>query len=269
MLAACSERDGDNVEAERQYRKALAIARKVSEDGVSVAAISNNLAGLLTNRGDYREAEELYNETLAIVLKVHGHEHPKVTLVLNNLGTLFKKRGDYKSAEHFFREALETNRKLLGDEHPIVAGALVNLGQLLADNGDYNAAEPLLRECLAIRGLLIDPQSVHYWLVENTRSLLGRALVGRGAALASSSPQQAIELFAEAEPLVLGGYEWLSTNSEQIDPSLPEELRIQRVREARERVFHLYDAWHAAEPEAGHDADAAAWRMKMEQQPEP
>jgi hypothetical protein len=41
------------------------------------------------------------------------------------------------------------------------------------------------------------------------------------------------------------------------------------VNEAGERVLWLYDAWHAAEPDAGHDARAAEWRAELENLPGP
>ena len=38
-----------------------------------------------------------------------------------------------------------------------------------------------------------------------------------------------------------------------------------RKREALERIVKLYEAWHAAEPDSGHDADAAEWRGQLEE----
>ncbi len=63
----------------------------------------------------------------------------------------------------------------------------------------------------------------------------------------------------DAEPLLLEGYEGLTTAAEAI----PEKIRDQRIRESVQRIIDLYDAWHAADPEKGYDAKAAAWRAKL------
>jgi hypothetical protein len=41
------------------------------------------------------------------------------------------------------------------------------------------------------------------------------------------------------------------------------------VKQAGERVVWLYDAWHAAQPDAGHDDRAAEWRAGLENFPGP
>lgn len=67
---------------------------------------------------------------------------------------------------------------------------------------------------------------------------------------------------AEAEPLLLEGYERMKDH--------PEASNV-RKREALERIVKLYDAWNEAEPDAGYDAKAAAWLAKLppEKTPQP
>ena len=57
--------------------------------------------------------------------------------------------------------------------------------------------------------------------------------------------------YAEAEPLVVGGYEGMKAREARID--VPERFRL---REAAERVVHLYEAWN--QPDR-----AAAWKAKL------
>ena len=47
-------------------------------------------------QGKYDEAEPLYRETLAILKKVHGDEHPSVATGLNNLASLLKSQVSIK-----------------------------------------------------------------------------------------------------------------------------------------------------------------------------
>ena len=90
------------------------------------------------------------------------------------------------------------------------------------------------RMCLAIRAKA-EPEA---WSRFNTMSLLGEALLGQGR-------------HAEAEPLVVSGYEGLKAR----EASIPPQARS-RLDEAAERVVRLYEAW-------GKPAQAAAWKAKL------
>ncbi len=59
---------------------------------------------------------------------------------------------------------------------------------------------------------------------------------------------------AEAESLLLDA----AAQCERSEVS----LRVRR-RSVLTRLVELYDAWHAAEPEVGYDAKAAAWRVRL------
>jgi hypothetical protein len=98
----------------------------------------------------------------------------------------------------------------------------------------YAEAEPLLRECLAIRAA----NQPDAWLTFKARSQLGGSLLGQ-------------EKYAEAEPLVLTGYEGMQAQEAWI-PGLDKNWLI----EAGERIVALYDAW-------GKPGAAAAWRAKL------
>jgi hypothetical protein len=69
-------------------------------------------------------------------------------------------------------------------------------------------------------------------------SLLGRALLGQGR-------------YTEAEPLIVPGYEGMKEREAKI--AVPERPSL---REAAERVVHLYEAW-------GQTEQAAAWKAKL------
>jgi hypothetical protein len=92
----------------------------------------------------------------------------------------------------------------------------------------------VLRECLAIRAKAIPDD----WSRFNTMSLLGGALLGQ-------------ERYAEAEPLIVPGYEGLKAHEAKIPP--PGKVRLP---EAAERVVRLYEAW-------GKPEQATAWKAKL------
>ena len=111
---------------------------------------------------------------------------------------------------------------------------LAVLGLSLIQQGKWAEAEAILRECLAIREK-VQPDE---WTTFNTRSLLGGSLLGQ-------------KKYAEAEPLIVSGYEGMKAREAKIPP--PGKPRL---AEAAERVVKLYEAW-------GKKDKAAEWRARL------
>ncbi len=77
----------------------------------------NNLAALL-EKGDYAEAEPLYQRALEAQERTLGKEHPDTLASVNNLAGLLQDKGDYAGAEPLYRRAMEAQERTLGKEHP-------------------------------------------------------------------------------------------------------------------------------------------------------
>ena len=133
-------------------------------------------------------------------------------------------------------EYLAGQRKRLGEDDLRFAGGLASVGDDLLKHGQDAAAEKVLRECLTIR----TKKQPDDWRTFNTRSMLGGALVGQ-------------KKYAEAEPLLLQGYEGMK----QREAAIPPEVRRIRLIEALGRNVLLYDAW-------GRKDKAEAWREKLQ-----
>jgi hypothetical protein len=86
--------------------------------------------------------------------------------------------------------------------------------------GQHAAAEPLLRECLTIREKNGRDDSAIF----STQSMLGAALAGQ-------------KKYAEAEPLLLKGYERMKAREKSIPPKAGS-----RVAESLDRLVELYTA---------------------------
>ena len=99
----------------------------------------------------------------------------------------------------------------------------------------YPEAESLLRECLAIR----EKTEPDAWTTFNTKSMLGGALLGQ-------------KKYAEAEPLLLAGYEGMK----QREAKIPPEGKV-RMDEALERLIQLAKA-------TGKKQEEAKWRTELE-----
>src|SRR5262249_46953872 len=107
-------------------------------------------------------------------------------------------------------------------------------GWQLIRAGQFADAERLLREALTLREKS-DPDGLPTFQV---RSLLGGALLGQGR-------------YADAEPLILSGYEGMKRGEGAIPPAARKWLA-----DAGRRVVELYERW-------GRTAEAAAWRAKL------
>ncbi|MFM6897221.1 MAG: tetratricopeptide repeat protein, partial [Microcystis panniformis] len=64
------------------------------------------------------EAEPLYQQTLAMLKRLLGKEHPDVAKSLNNLANLYDSQGRYTEAEPLYLEAINIFRERLGENHP-------------------------------------------------------------------------------------------------------------------------------------------------------
>jgi hypothetical protein len=111
---------------------------------------------------------------------------------------------------------------------------MAQLGRNLIRQRKWIEAESLLRECLAIREKIQADDRATF----DTRSLLGASLLGQGR-------------FAEAEPLLLAGYEGLKVREAGLKAWRPED-----PDKGAMSIVSLYEAW-------GRPKEAAAWRAKL------
>jgi hypothetical protein len=116
------------------------------------------------------------------------------------------------------RQVLANARQTLPEDSPQLAEKLVSFGFSLLEMKGYTEAEPLLRECLAIR----EKTQPDAWNTFNVHSLLGGALLGQ-------------QKYADAEPLLLKGYEGMKAREKTISAR-----GNTRLPEALDRLIELY-----------------------------
>jgi eukaryotic-like serine/threonine-protein kinase len=114
------------------------------------------------------------------------------------------------------------------------------LGRILLERRRGAEAEAHLRDSLAIW----EARRPDDWNRFDTQSLLGSSLLGQ-------------KKFAEAEPLLLSGYQGMRAR----DAKLPASKKFY-VTESGERIVRLYEGW-------GRTDEALAWRAKLTPLPAP
>jgi hypothetical protein len=145
------------------------------------------------------------------------------------------KLGDTSQALAALREMLADARGALPEDSPELAGRLAQYGLILLSLEAWDEAETLLRQALAIRAA----KAPEDWRTFNTKSMLGRALLGQ-------------KQLAAAEPLLLDGYRGMKEREATIEPA----GRV-RIPEALERLVFFYEA-------TGNAPKAAAWRSQLD-----
>jgi len=278
-------------EAEPLFVKALEIQRRVlGEEHRDTYVTMRNLARVYLGQGRYAEAEPLILKTLEIERRVLGAEHGDTVNTMNSLAVLYREQGRYAGAEPLFVKALEIERRVLGEEHSMTRNVMKNLTTLYLDAGRYEDAQRLSGQLLEIsrrtKGILdrdlarslallgesrcragkqveAEPvlrESAAIWershpdLWERYRAafLLGESLAGQGRSLRASDAAAAAAKYAEAEPLLLSGYEGLNARRN----TMPHAGREKYIPESLRRIVALYQSW-------GQEEKAKAWKDKL------
>jgi tetratricopeptide (TPR) repeat protein/tRNA A-37 threonylcarbamoyl transferase component Bud32 len=232
-LATVYLEQGKVAEAEPLAARALEVLRRLT--GREAAhTYAYKLAQLYFCQGRLSESETLITEVLEIRRRVLGEEDPSTLDAMRCLADVYSEQGKFAQAEPLFREALEAARKRHWEASVLASSLLASFGLYSLKQRRYAEAEPLWRERLRILEVI----SPNDWRTFNTKSMIGVSLLGQAR-------------HAEAEPLLLAGYEGMKQREETI----PAMAKI-RLTEAVERLVQLYDA-------LGEPRKAAVWRARL------
>jgi tetratricopeptide (TPR) repeat protein len=183
---------GDPARGDSLYQDALVIRRSLYGPRHSlIAAILIQLADNADRRGDPRAADSLYRDAEAMLREAYPQGHPTLGVTLHMHGNSLQRADRFADAEPLLRESRSLAERFDGGNSLSVAQADINLGFTLTMTGKYTEAEALDRDAIRIFRSMFDDKNA---LVVMARDHLGDALRGQ-------------RRFAEAEPLLLAGYE--------------------------------------------------------------
>jgi serine/threonine protein kinase len=278
-LALAYKQDGQVQKALPLLEQAVEHCKaKLGADHPETVTGMNNLASAYLTTGQFQKAMPLYQQTLATLKSTLGADHPKTLTTMANLGITYfntgklpmaiavweeilataRKRPDsmpaqlswvplalvdaygaarqFEKAEALHRQFLEQARKQFGANDVRTAGLMAGLGSNLLQQRKFSEAEQVLRECLAT----LEKHQPDAWTTFSTKSMLGCALLGQ-------------KRYADAEPLLLEGYEGMKTRPITISPA-----GQARLAEAAQCLVELYEAW--AQPDK-----AEEWRQRLKE----
>lgn len=118
----------------------------------------NHVAGYLSKRTQYVEAQPLFERAMLLGEQTLPPEHPLKAETLYGLAELSRFQGNYATAAALFQQALTIREHTLGAQHPLVTEALNNLGVVFYEQGKYQQAMPLLQRALHTWEQALGPQ---------------------------------------------------------------------------------------------------------------
>jgi tetratricopeptide (TPR) repeat protein/tRNA A-37 threonylcarbamoyl transferase component Bud32 len=278
-IAVIYRLEGRYEEAVEMLQQLIEVNRRVKgEEGYSTLANRINMVMVLNAMGRFAEAEPLGTKILETFRRVYGEENPGTVSAVTIVASTYRGLGKYREAESLLLKLLETTRRAEGAEQTNLATAMTALGATYVDEGKNDLVEETLTNALAMDRRLLGPSNMTtvacmtslarlrltqqryaeaetllreaikgagspktlMWDAFDRQSMLGASLLGQGK-------------YAEAEPLLISGYEGLR----KLSPAISAEANFP---EAGQRLVRLYTAW-------GQPEKAAAWRARVQQTP--
>jgi tetratricopeptide (TPR) repeat protein len=235
-VAVVYQLQGDYAQAESLFTKVLEIQKRVlGQEQLDTLITMSNLAVAYRAQGEYSQAESLFTKTIEIQKRVLSQEHPSTLRTMSNLAVVYRAQGNYGQAESLFTKTLEIQKRVLGQEHPDSLRTLASLGGVWLRQNNYSHAESALRDAL----MGYERANLWSWERYDCQRMLGASMAG-------------MKRFAEAEPLLLSGYEGIL----QQHATIPAESR-RDLRDAAAQIVKLYEDW-------GKPDKAADWRSKLQ-----
>jgi tetratricopeptide (TPR) repeat protein len=286
-LAAAYKLTGQNQEALPLYEKVFALRKEtLGLDHLDTLISTINLAQAYRAAGRLADAIRLGEEAVSRTSASLPSDHPTASTALFSLGSMYVEAGRPEKAVPLLERSLARRMQKLGSRHrqtldtiaelawahakagrfadartqyralldhyhnelqaatrsaPLeetaarLASLCSTLGDYLLSQREFEDAEALLRDSMAVR----ERMSSDDWRTFNARALLGAALLGQGK-------------HAEAEPLLLAGYEGMDRRRVTIPP----EGRKYLIS-AAQRLLELSRALNRAD-------DEARWRQTVD-----
>ena len=175
------------------------LRRTGGPDDPGAITVLSNLGELYRDWGRFEPAEALLKQAVQAKQRVYGPDHPRTLWTVWKIAEMDRDRGRLDEAGASFRRCIEGLLKAQGPESLEVATLRADLGLNELRRGEPARAEPLFREALVV----YDKAMPENWRRFEIRGQLGESLAAQ-------------KKFAEAEPLILGGYEGLTARRKDV-----------------------------------------------------
>ena len=210
-------------------RRAL-VALRVDGDKAQAARDKMKLASDLDDRGEYEEALVLYEEAVAGLIEVHGHDHLDVAKSYMNMANVYNSQRKYDEALEYHQKSLSIKLTTHGDMHPDVAKSCNNMANVYKSQGKYEQALEYHQKSLSIS--LTTHGDMHPDVASSKENI---GLLFK----ATNKKEEAKNLFLEAAAIrrkMLGPAHHLTQRSERLASAASQEV-LQGPKLADGRFF--------------------------------
>ena len=111
----------------------------------------SNFALVMSESGDWKNAQQLLVQVMDMRKKLLGAEHPDTLTSMGNLAITYQNQGRWNEAEQLGVQVVDMTKKLLGAEHPNTLISMGNLAMTYQNQGRWDEAEQLKLEVLNTR----------------------------------------------------------------------------------------------------------------------
>src|SRR5207249_4237128 len=103
----------------------------------------NDLAAACANRGQYAEAESLYNSILETYRRLKSEQSPPALLAMGDLAGVYVHQKKFDRAAELYEKTLALGAGVLSPDHVTLQSAQAGLAQVRREQGDVHEAERL------------------------------------------------------------------------------------------------------------------------------
>jgi eukaryotic-like serine/threonine-protein kinase len=196
--------------------------------------VESQLGETYVEEGKASQGIPLLEKTHKTFREVAGAGAPDTLREATALGWAYDSQGDLVRAQQLWESALDGYRRFGSEQEANAADVSELLGQNLTKQSKYAQAEPLLGEAVAFR----EKGNRDDWALFRAQAFLGATLAG-------------LRRYAEAEQLLLSGYEGMDRRARRMPAKQKKWIRI-----SAEQIVQLYSQWPRPD-------QAAQWRAKL------
>ncbi|KAF4451369.1 hypothetical protein F53441_5635 [Fusarium austroafricanum] len=215
----------------------LAMQRIESEEDRLVrASLLYRMGGFFSQRGQFREAEKLQREGVAIRTELLGEEDEDTLWSVFDLAYTLSEMGRLEESDKLEAVALEASKRVLGDEHRLTISGMNDMASRLYDLGKIDEAKELWNRVIEVRKRLLGEDHIDTIRAMNNLSI---TLEGKEAEeMQRRIVEAGIKAVGKEHPLTLcsRGNLALTIFHEQDEIWEAEELQV-AIMEASKRVL--------------------------------
>lgn len=115
-----------------------------------VAKVASNLAETLRLRGEYDQAQSLFERCLKVRNQQLGHDHIDTTTTMLNLAKVLQARKLYQDAENLLNKCISIRGKMFGNDHYSIGKVYEVMAQVKQDQHQSEQATQCYNKALEI-----------------------------------------------------------------------------------------------------------------------